>query len=157
MSDKVAMMLARVTAGCPVKDEGPPSTTSNVNLVMGAMGMGKAGRFGSLVLLANYCDDEAARRWAEGWLARWAWVTWFKVGQGEFTVTTRQITDLAKLALTHHINPALARQTSIKKAAKLIRVNHQTYRLKYLKHYQRIRAEIAYHESQAIAALMKHL
>ncbi len=157
MTDKVARMLARVTAGAPPRDGGGGGTVITVNLVMGAIGMGKAGRIGTLLLLANYCEDENARRWAEQWLTRWAWLTWLKVCDRGHTVTIGQMQRLVSVALGQYIDPEAGRRTGLKAMAELVGVNHQTYRKKYRAHFHRIQAEISYHESGAIAALMKSL
>ena len=157
MTDAVAIMLARVTAGAPMNEGGGGGSINTVNHVMAALGMGKAGRLGTLILLANYCDDDNCRIWAEQWLIRWAWIAWLKVGDPAATVTTGQMGRLVSVALGQHIDPEAGRRTGVKAMAQLVGVNHQTFRKKYRRHFHRIQAEISYHESGAIMALVTHL
>lgn len=158
MTDRTAKLLARVIPGTAFKQAaGAGGSIETVNLVMAAMGMGKAGREGTLILLANYCEDENARLWACQWLTRWAWLTWLKVGAPDTNVTTGQMQRLAAMALGQHIDPEAGRKTSLKAMAELVGVNHQTFRKKYRRHFHRMQAEIAYHESQAISALERKM
>jgi hypothetical protein len=158
MSENIAKMLAQVTAGSTIKPNiGGGGSVRTVNMVMGALGMGKAGRAGTLILLANYCEDESARRWAEGWLARWSWITWLKVGDPDANISVNQMKKLVSVALGQHIDPEAGRRTSLKAIAELVGINHQTYSKKYRRHFQRLKAEIAYQEAEAISALHRHL
>ncbi len=157
MTGRVPRLLAKITAGTPPPDGPGGGSIKTVNEVMAAMGMGKAGRLGSMILLANYCDDTDSRRWAEAHLVRWAWLTWLKVGDKAATVTAGQMTRLVSVAVGQHIDPEAGRRTSLKAVAELIGINHQTYAHKYLDHFKRVQAEIAYQESQAISALEARL
>ena len=107
MTDRVARLLAKVTAGSPPGDGGGGSIRT-VNEVMAAMGMGKAGRIGSMILLANYCDDNDSRRWAEAHLVRWAWLTWLMVAPPDITTTTGQMARLVSVALVNTLTLKLA-------------------------------------------------
>lgn len=156
MSDKVAMLLARVTAGTQM-DPGGGGTPATVNTVMAAVGMGPAGLPGTLIMLANYCDDQRAHEMAEGWLNRWAWSVWAKTGNPDAAVTVTQMQKLVRVALNNHINPATARYSNLKQIATYVGVTRKTFSVKYRRQYERIRAEIAYMESHSIEALKRKL
>ena len=151
-------MLAKITAGGTF---GPKrlggGKRDHVNEVMAAMGMGRAGAWGSAILLANYSDDPSAMELAVEMANRWAWLTWLKVGRKSQAVTAGQMKALAGLAVSLHCNPALGRATTVKGMAAHIGVNHHTFRVKYRKHFHRIMAEIQYREQEAITALKRHL
>lgn len=161
MKESTAKLLARATAGAPVNEaagtSGKGGKARNVNMVMAALGMGKASAPGAQILLANYCEDQVALKLAQAYLVRWAWLAWLQNEPSDTPVTTRQINDLVKMALHHHTNPGPGRSAGIKKMAAAINVNHQTFRKKYKAHYQRIAAEISYLEGQAAARLEKAL
>ena len=157
MTDHVAKLLARVTAGAPQNmGTGGSGAIETVNKVMGALGMGRAGRPGTLILMANYCEDDSCRRWAEQWLVRYAWIGWLKTADPSVSVSTGQMARLVSVALGQHIDPEAGRRTGVKVMAKLIGMNHQTFRIKFRDHFQRIKVEITTQENMAIAALVEH-
>ena len=156
MTDRVAKLLAKVTAGTTLKPKGSGGgTVSNVNLVMGALGMGRAGRPATLVLFAHHCDDDRARAMLTAWLQRWAWITWHSAGDPRAMVSVDQVNSLAAMAVDLHTIPGTRK--NLKEMAAILGVNHQTFTRKYRRHLDRCLAELQYLEEQGTRALLKHL
>ncbi|MBU8921767.1 MAG: hypothetical protein KOO63_08105 [Bacteroidales bacterium] len=153
MSERVARMMARITAGSEMKEPGRGSILNVVNSVMAAAGLGKAGRIGTFILLANYCDSADSRLWAEQWLLKWSWSEWLKTGDKSAKVTTGEMERLVSVVMGQHICPEAGRRTSKKIEASIIGIGAHTLKNKYGGMHGRMIREIQYQESVAISAI----
>ena len=152
-TETAVKLLAQATAGSSMKPRGPGGgTVRNVNLVMGALGMGRAGRAPTLVLLGNYCEDQQAARMAQVWLLRWAWLAWLHSAPAGTRVTVRLMKALVKLAWLQHTRQNW-RNASLADQAKFLGVNHQTFKAHFQDHLRRCRAELQYQEASALGRL----
>ena len=157
MSERVARMMARITAGTEMREAGKGSIINTVNIVMAAAGVGKAGRIGTFILLANYCESEDSRLWAEQWLLRWSWLEWLKLDAQSTKVTTGEMARLVSVVMGQHICPDAGRRTSKKVAAEIIGIGVDTLKGKYGKIHNRMIREVQYQESVAIMAIERGL
>jgi len=146
-------MMARITAGTEMKEPGRGSILDVVNTVMAAAGMGGAGRIGTFILVANYCDSPDSRLWAEQWLLKWAWAEWLKIGDQNAKISTGEMSRLVSLVMGQHICPEAGRRTSKKIEASIIGIHANTLKHKYGVLHARIIQEIQHQEGVAIKAI----
>ena len=157
MTERVAQMMARITAGSEMNEGGRGGVISSVNTVMAAAAIGDAGRIGTHILIANYCDSHDARLWAEQWLLKWAWGQWLKMSNWDAKISTGEMSRLVSVVMGQHICPEAGRRTSEKNVAGIIGIGADTLKGKYGRIHGKMIREVQHHESITIAAIERGL
>ena len=155
--DLVARLLAAVTAGRPLDRQPGGGGRSSAMDVLGALGMARTSAWGVAIILAKYTQDHAAAAEVERRALRFTWLTWLNTAPENHTITVTQAKALAGLVTGHHLDPSKRRRANLRGCAKALGVHHQTYRAKFLPHYQRLFAELLYQEETATRELLRKL